>query len=1459
MALVLMLGMGSAWAQENPIPDLPEPVEPYLQAAEGGDLKAQYKLGEIYIRGRKTEHVESAAQWYLKAAENGHVEAMAKLGVMYYAGMGVSEDNTLAFKWLQKAALKNSADAQYHLGFLYEKGIGTTASTSRAVKWYDYAEAQRHRLAGKRKAALVKDMDPAEVKSVLAKNATVRQQLVATAQQRAKQRSSKAVKKGPAEVQALNQLMAQLKTNPDDEQTLSKAAKLNTKLGRHVRAAALYRDAVLVALKDKKRVAALKRMGGYNAGITQALSSLPQSAQKAIKKASRLPRGVKAKAMTSWLKQYKKIETTLGEGKTAQAKAQAQGLLKNANKKFGKKHLITLRSQALLAQTLLLAGKVEKAQTLYKEADTIGTEVLGAGHPEVLSYQTVLADALAAKGSFIEAAKQYERITLRAQQQMGDGHLAALNPARSQATMLSNAGQYNEAVGLFRALCTRFDANFGVHHPQSARCSNQMAFTLSEKGDLKAAEAQYQLALKHQAAASGLDNPELLKTSIALADIQRRMGNYKLAKLRLNPMIKLTGRKASLRIAHFQAKNTMALTLRDMGDYLEAEKLLREVVAFEAKTLGETHANTIASRTELAGLMRLQSRLAEAEVLYDEALVASQKGLGKTHPTTVAILNNLGLVYETQGLYDRAEPLFREALDTSRATLGETHPTTLAATNSLALLYEVQGNFEKAEPLYATAITANRKSLGDDHADTIAFINNLGYLYMKSERYDDAAELLTEVTESWRKSLGVRHQRTLKSINNLGRVRTAQKKYKEAEKLLQEAWDGRREALGETHVDTQRSMLDMGVLMLKTGRSIPAEKLLKKTLKLNEKTLGPQHPYTFETLDALARILETNFQLPQAYEIRYTAFQRRTEFLNRMMWVTSDNAREGYVRLHRPELNRFMMLLPHVNKQLAGRGVMEVGLQRKGMLFKITSEIHQIARLSDDPALRSIADELKAGRKKLAAKTLSGPAEDQTPEQHLHTMNALEERISTLDGELGRASLKFKQNKRAISLKDLEKALPEGAAMVDFVAYKDHKDVSRLLAGVMVKEDGNVQYELVKYEPTMKELEKQVINLRGSIQDEDMDEDDLLDLSMEIYDMVWGPVSELLAEKETVYVVPDGILNILPFVAMVDSEEEIYLLEKADLHMLTSSRDLMPSLLAAAKGPQLTLAGPNYDTEEVTGTQVLAAVRGRRSANRAAVMVSKEEAKGGTRATRAATMRAGLRALSRGMRGLRFDPLPGAEKEGQLITNTIATEGGKSNLKLQNEAQEEVVKDIEVPPNVLHIATHGFFLKADEGLRKRLKSMARSVELNTTPPPGDNPMLRSGLAFAGVNANAPFLGEIDTKNDGILTALEVLDLNLTGTQLAVLSACETGLGEIHEGEGVYGLRRAFQEAGAQEVIASLWEVSDAGTQALMTGLYKRLGEGMTPHQALRDSQIELMKSGQWGYPYIWSAFMSIGR
>ncbi|ASC70046.1 TPR repeat family protein [Halomicronema hongdechloris C2206] len=195
---------------------------------------------------------------------------------------------------------------------------------------------------------------------------------------------------------------------------------------------------------------------------------------------------------------------------------------------------------------------------------------------------------------------------------------------------------------------------------------------------------------------------------------------------------------------------------------------------------------------------------------------------------------------------------------------------------------------------------------------------------------------------------------------------------------------------------------------------------------------------------------------------------------------------------------------------------------------------------------------------------------------------------------------------------------------------------------------------------------------------------------------------------------------------------------------------------------------------------------------------------------------------------------------------------------MEDTATENALKQVQAP-RILHIATHGFFLEdhpisvAEE---RRGLSLAAADGLRALPrltAPVENPLLRSGLALAGFNTRR------SGDEDGVFTALEAANLNLFGTQLVVLSACDTGLGDIANGEGVYGLRRAFAIAGAESQLMSLWQVSDFGTQSLMARYYEKLMAGMGRSEALRAVQLEMIREGgRYSRPYYWAAFILAG-
>ncbi|MBF0357061.1 MAG: CHAT domain-containing protein [Magnetococcales bacterium] len=1216
--------------------------------------------------------------------------------------------------------------------------------------------------------------------------------------------------------------------DPTSQQYLKSAAMLSKALKKSDDARRYFLKAASLAAKAKSR----DEIAAYNKELTALSSVNPAWVDAQTGKAAFFP-PKKRRAAGMWSQMRQGAGQAMAKGDVEGAVKLSKRALQTAEDNFGEEHYVVLLSLRELAVYKYQSGKVAEALADLKKSEALGEKILSPLHPDVLAVISLQADILEAQAKISEGAVLrktiYDRYTDK--NGLGEKHISTIQAGLGLARSYINLSKNKESQNITSGLCHNIKKSLGGYANDLADCLTLLATAQDRQGNIEIAVSTYQRIEMIQRMLLAENDPALLTTRVEKAELIRRLGDYAKAKKILDKVLN-SGVDSNSRVM-VDAKERLVRVLEDIGKYEEAERLIREVLAYEKKSLPETHPNVLSAQDKLAGILRRKGEFGEAEELYKATLDGYRKVFGDNNQATINVMNNLGLTLENAGLYDEAEPLLRITFIAAREQMGDNHTTTLAFMNNLAMLYESQGIFDKAEPLYNQAIESSTEKLGENHPDVIAFVNNLAYLALLQQDYDKASPLFERVLSSWIGTLGEAHQKTLKGMNNLARVRHHQGKYEEAEKLFVKALALRKQVLGAKHMDVLRSMHDLGALYRDMKRYDESEKLLQATLKLDDEVLGDQHPYTFETINSLTGLYEDKGEIAEAYKIAKMGFERRTRFLNRMLWATGDNAREGYVRLHRPELVNYLALLTKIDdKAEGGKQVMEVGLQRKGLMLKITSEIRQIRKMAKNPELDRIGQELTQARKKLAALTLSGPRDD-SKGHHLEALHELENKVDMLQLKLGDASKRFRRSVSKLTTEDIVANLPADAALVDYLVYKvDGK--SQLMAAVMTIDDGEPNFSLVTFENDMEAIHLAIRDYRTIIQDEDADDDELLEVGMQTYDMVWKPLNEALADRTEVYLVPDGMLNILPFNALVDGDEE-YLAKSLDLHMLTSSRDLIPIDTPAATGGLMILAGPDYDTDKVGDQNTIKKIKGKR----------------------ASSVSQGMRSFS-GMRGLKFDPLPGAEKEGKLIMKQVSNKKKNNRIFLKMDAQEVIVQSMKSPPEVLHIATHGFFLKPDDSLRKRLLKLARGAALQM-PPPGDNPLLRSGLAFAGINGNAQFLGEIDTNNDGVLTALEVLALDLSGTQLAVLSACETGLGEIHEGEGVYGLRRSFQEAGVEAVIASLWEVSDAGTQALMTGLYSRINEGKSPHQALREARFEMMDSGQWSYPYVWSAFMLVGK
>jgi CHAT domain-containing protein len=344
----------------------------------------------------------------------------------------------------------------------------------------------------------------------------------------------------------------------------------------------------------------------------------------------------------------------------------------------------------------------------------------------------------------------------------------------------------------------------------------------------------------------------------------------------------------------------------------------------------------------------------------------------------------------------------------------------------------------------------------------------------------------------------------------------------------------------------------------------------------------------------------------------------------------------------------------------------------------------------------------------------------------------------------------------------------------------------------------------------------------------------------------WDPVAARLHDASLIFIVPDGALNLVN-VAALPLGRDRYLVEEAPvLHYLTTERDLIPSLTHSLGRGLLAVGGPAYDEPPAAGAKAATVAAGP-----TAVM-----------APFAAIGPGGIRAGCGG-RALHFAALPNTAAEVQEITRLWPAASAEDVIVLTGlNADERTVKKNIAGRRIVHLATHGFFLGSDcQPMAAGTRGVGGLVSTGRShPSTAENPLLLSGLALARANRRVP--AGVD-EDDGMLTAEEVAGLDLQSTEWAVLSACETGVGEVKAGEGVVGLRRAFQVAGARTVIMSLWSVGDEATLAWMQALYDaRLRRRLDTAQSVRAASLRVLaerrQDGLSTHPFYWAAFVAAG-
>jgi CHAT domain-containing protein/Tfp pilus assembly protein PilF len=877
--------------------------------------------------------------------------------------------------------------------------------------------------------------------------------------------------------------------------------------------------------------------------------------------------------------------------------------------------------------------------------------------------------------------------------------------------------------------------------------------------------------------------------------------------------------------------NNLAAQHNRKGDYAKAEPLYQRSLALREKSLGPDHPDVATSLNNLGVVFYRRGEYAKAEPLYLRSIAIREKALRPDHPDTATSINNLGAVYEAKGDYVKAESLYQRALAIYEGAKAEDSGMAQAISN-LALLYSKKGDYAKATTLLQRSLEIRVKALGPEHPAVADSLNTLAVFFHNNGEYVKPEPLYLRSLEIRVKSLGPEHPDVANSLNNLGELYRARGEHAKAEPLLLRALQIRVKAQGEENADVAMLLNNLALLYEEKGEYAKAEPIYQRALAIYEKVLGPEHPNVVTLLGNLAAMYEAKDDLTQAVAFRLKAADISERLIAYNLAAGSEKEKLLYLSTFSGETQRTVSLHVHLapNDRATLRLALTTILRRKGRALDAMADIFGALRRRLNPEDRALLDQLANTRSRLATLVLGGPARTSLA-QHQAEIKRLEEQSEKLEAQISMRSAEFRVQSDPVTLESVQAAIPPGAALVEFVSYyrydaKKKRSGSQSYVAYVLKNQGEPLWaDLGEAE----KIDAAVRSFRDALRDPDRA--DVRPLARAVDEKIMQPVRALLGGARALLISPDGALNLVPFGALVD-EQNRYLIEQYSLTYLTTGRDLlrMQTRSALSEGV-MVVANPDFGDLTTAGSN-----RG--------LEVKKGDA--------GITQQIVKNPVD--FSQVEFGPLPGTADEAKALKTILR---GASVLT-EKRATEAALKQISRPA-ILHIATHGFFLEdvainpsqsSSRGLSIRSDNPGQSIDAGAQTV---NPLLRSGLAMTGANQ----LKSGD--DDGVLTASEVAGLNLWGTKLVVLSACDTGVGEVKNGEGVYGLRRALVLAGSESQVMSLWPVSDEGTRDLMIGYYRGLQAGQGRSEALRQVQLSMLRSKNRKHPYYWASFIQSGE
>lgn len=885
--------------------------------------------------------------------------------------------------------------------------------------------------------------------------------------------------------------------------------------------------------------------------------------------------------------------------------------------------------------------------------------------------------------------------------------------------------------------------------------------------------------------------------------------------------------------------NNLAAVKYELGKYSEALALHRRSVKLFETTSGEGSVVAAVGRSNLAGVLHQLGHSTEAAALYRKSLKTLEANQDTQRKRLADTLSSLANVYLTEGDLARAEPLSKHAVELKEAEFGPDHFEVAYTLNNLATLHGHMGQYARADEELKRSIAIIESTLGPNHVEVARSLTNLARNRIVMDKVPEAEPLYLRALKIREAALGGDHPDVATSLEHLGSYYMIAGRYDDAEAAALRGLKIRENKFGENHLSVSFSLTNLAQLRLRQNRVPEALELFQKARAIRKSTLAADHPDIAAIDMWLGWIAMHEKKADQGVAAFDKSRRSIRHYVEQTLSVLSEPEQIVFLKeIEQPQLHTALSAAVVSKQQQAIDASAGWVLNGKGIAQQVLAERALVNRDAKSPTVAAILETLVAIRKQLASLSLvsTESADEKARRKKIQDLTAREQETAHLVNEVaGRSASRSEY----VELDRVRRNIADDAMLVeivkvqvsDFVDSARRKFPERYVAWI-IPPAGDQKVQLVDL-GSAEAIDAAITTARekltGSLeqireQGEPDAEAELKKGLQPLAKLVFEPLLAALGDSQKLYLSPDAGLWLVPWGALPLANSK-YAVEQFDIRYVISGRDLIPGSGAAVAGTRpILMADPNYDA---TPKEIQAAT----------LQLFKNRSTAGN-----------LQATPAGKNRLGTAPrLPGTKSEAKAIQPKIESLANtEAYLYTDQWALEAVFKSLR-QPQILVISTHGFF---------------RELAAEEAPSAADaNPLLRCGLLLAGCNQPVQVASNDD--EDGILTGLEIVATDLRGTDLVVLSACETGLGEVRGGEGVAGLRQAFQLAGAKSVVATLWQIPDRETARLMTEFFTQLAEGSDRSAALRQAQLKIIASrrerNEAAHPFFWAAFTITGQ